>query len=573
MPGRGEDLRERPATHPLAGTLLVALGFTLLFALTMYAGRQTHPPGSPLAIAWPAAAVTLVWFLAVRDLRGRLVGLLAICLVSGAINQADGLDPLGSWLFGPVNASPGLVGAALLRRTGRWSRARPVRSLADLGDLAVASCAGAAVSAVAGGLVAWARFGEGLMDGVGLIGFRNALSIFVVAAAMLALPRAPQELRRQSLVGYGLIALTLASSAALMAMPWGLTFVLIPPLLLVAVRCGPDLTSILVSLQGVIVIAATTSGHGPFASVTPVGSRVLLAQLFILVLALVGTVMSVIEQARAQLYTPELQREAERSAELLPELERAARAGQFTAHFQPVVDLASGAVIAHEALVRWNHPTRGVLAPGAFLDVLESSGLIHQVGHDVLLQACSAAAADLAAGRRAAIHVNVSAPELSRPGLADRVATVLAESGLPPELLVLEITETRIVTVDDTMLRELLTLRAFGVQLAVDDFGTGFSSLTHLVNLPISMIKLDRSFVAELSTSATARTVSSAVRAMAAGLQVDLVAEGVETAEQAGVLRELGYVHAQGYLTGRPAPGLRANGSDPVPARAPEDHL
>ncbi len=831
-----------------------AVGMTLLCASAMYVGRLTHVPPSQLAMAWPAAGVAVVWFLCLRSWGEHVFAIVAIMAVTGVVNQTTGVEPVGAWLFGMVNAANGIVGAAVLRASG-WTTPRPVRSLRDVAVLAVASVAGGLVSALSGGIVAAVRFGSGLSDGVGLIGFRNALSAFVGVSTLLAIGHLVRRVRRLSLTTVALSAFALTVTTALVEVPWPIAFIILPPLFLVALRCGTVVTAAVVGLQGIIVVTVTASGRGPLATVEPVELRVILAQLLILVLALVGLVASIIEQDRAdalaasrrdrdrlrdhmdaalvagahlvlgrehalrtvevnsalaglvaldhtrlvgtdptdwftadsadvlrqgiedlaagdsvgwrsqlqmseayggawvdaamslvggqydgdgdilaevnlqmiditvqreaehelarqalhddltglpnrtlwtdrlrqalrqaarsgrpvavlyvdvdhfkvindtyghqvgdgvlkavarklselvraedtvariggdefvvlcpdlgereqaehlaeriqlalrsavdvgghgilvstsvgvaissaddveghllmrradtalyaakergrarfEVYHPDLHARAESIARTLVDLDRAHRVDELDVHYQPIIDLDTGDVVALEALLRWHHPERGLLAAAEFIDVLEDSDLVHCVGRDVLNRACRDGAGLVASGHPVKMHVNISARELSRPGLPEAVQAALDESGLPAHLLVLEITETRLMAVTGSLLRDLTTLRDLGVQLGADDFGTGFSALIHLVELPVSFVKLDRSFVGQLVSSHSARSVTSGVRAMTEGLGLDVIAEGVETAEQEQLLRDAGYRLMQGYRYGRPA--------------------
>ncbi|KRB80050.1 hypothetical protein ASE01_00635 [Nocardioides sp. Root190] len=835
------------------------MGFALLYAFAMYAGRLTRVAPSELALAWPAGAVTVVWMLTCRRSGHRLVVIVVIAIVSGAINQATAVEPVGSWLFGFVNASQGWVGALVLHRVAHWTGAVNVRTARQAFDLALASVAGGSVSAVAGGVTAWARFDTGLWDGMWLIGVRNSLSAFVLTGALLAVPSAFARVRRQPRVALLPTTATLLTTALVMTVSWPVVFVLIPPLLWVALRCGPAVVSVVVAAQGVIVVAATTRGVGAFGDMASAEQRVLLAQGLILVLAIVGLVVSLaqdgkeealaesrrdrdrlhgfmeaalvaaahvavsadrtigtlevnsalasltgrrrenligtdpatwftaadavrlregitslhpdgtvgwraqlrlspshgggwvdaglafvdgvgdgslssqqrdqtdwlklqmvditaqkhaeqelarialhdeltglanrtlwadrVEQAlqqavrtgelvavlyvdvdhfkqindtyghdigdevlkevasrisgivrpldivariggdefvvlcpalsdgadgrrlaariletfrapvevgrrvitvsasigvafatdgdarsllrradsalyaakdggraRFEVYSSGEHDGIEHPAQLLLDLERGHRRGEFELEYQPIVDAESGRTVALEALLRWNHPDRGRLLPSSFLDVLEASELIHPVGDWILRQACADGAELLARGNRITMHVNISPRELSRPHVVHRVSSALADAGLPAGFLVLEITETRLFTVNGSLLRELEQLRDLGVRLAVDDFGTGFGTLSHLVDLPVSIAKLDRSFVVDIVDRPNARSVSNAVRSLADGLCIDAIAEGVETEAQAAVLRELGYRYLQGFLFGRSAP-------------------
>ena len=199
------------------------------------------------------------------------------------------------------------------------------------------------------------------------------------------------------------------------------------------------------------------------------------------------------------------------------------------------------------------------------------SDLIYAAGLHVLETACADAASLQERYGPLAVHVNVSARQLDRPGLVESVARTLRRTGLPAHLLTLELTETRLLSVHGTLLRDLHALRALGVRLAADDVGTGYSTLAHLVEMPIDVLKLDRSFVSGLGHEQSAHAVTHGVLAIAQGLGVDCVAEGVETDVQAGVLRSLGYRTAQGWLWGRAMPldALERWLDDAPPAEAP----
>lgn len=852
-PGAADAERTR---HLLA----VTAGFSALYAAAVLLGRATQIPDSALALAWPAAGVAVVWFLMLHDPLARACGVLGIVLVTGVVNQATGLEPVGAWLFGLVNAGNGLVAAWVIRRidpSGHWPG--PVNAMDRVWALAWGAFAGAVTSAVLGGLVAALRFGSDVEDGIFLIWFRNLLSGFVVASLLMAVP-AVREARRRSWTTYGVVVgSTLLLTYLVMEVPWPITYAMIPPLVVVALRSGPAITSVTVGLQGVIVVVMTATGMGPFESVESQQVRVLVAQGLIVVLVIVGLAIAITDRARAEafeaaqrdrdrlrnhmeaalvaaaqlvteppggagaarvvevnaalvtltgcerdeldgtdptewftgrdaaalrsgiellsadgdergwrsllrlspaygggwvdaalslvrhdapspgearelhlqmvdvtaqkqaeyklahaalhddltglgnralwsdvveetledpergegavavlyidvdrfkqindtyghpvgddvlravghrirdtvlpgdtavrlggdefavlcpgladeqeavglaerllaaiapavqvgerridvsvsigvgfagegsgdrrrllrradtalyaakdhgrarfeVYSPDLHRDVEHAALLLGELETGHRSDEMVLHYQPIVDAVSHGVVGLEALLRWQHPVRGLLTPGDFLDVLESSDLIHAVGSELLERACRDAARLAARGMALPVHVNVSARELARPGFVQGVRNALDGSGLRPELLVLEITETRLLTVTGSLLRDLVQVRDLGVQLAVDDFGTGYSALTHLVDMPVGIVKLDRSFVAEIATSRSAYSVCSGVRAMAEGLAIRSVAEGVETAEQARILRDLGYDELQGYHFARPAP-------------------
>ncbi len=227
--------------------------------------------------------------------------------------------------------------------------------------------------------------------------------------------------------------------------------------------------------------------------------------------------------------------------------------GQLRLHLQPIVDLSSGRIVGREALVRWQHPERGLLPPSGFLQVAEETGLIDDLGRWVIGEAARIAAATPRLGY---VAVNVSPSQVRRPGLIDDVEAALHGSGLPPSGLVIELTESVMLGAAPAGRQQLQMLDDIGVRLVVDDFGTGFSALSHLRDLPVSGIKIDRSFTQGLGRDPQCDRIIEALTGLAQGLGVDLVAEGVETENQAVILAGIGCVHAQGYLFGRPEPVL-----------------
>jgi diguanylate cyclase (GGDEF)-like protein len=226
---------------------------------------------------------------------------------------------------------------------------------------------------------------------------------------------------------------------------------------------------------------------------------------------------------------------------------------QFDVHYQPIVDLDGERAVGVEALVRWNHPTRGLLAPPAFLDLGEAIGLLPRLGKWVLQQAASQAAAWQQQSPGLEVNVNLSVSQLGDPHLIDDVRAVLQTTGLRPALLVLELTETMALTDLAESARVLGRLKALGVRIALDDFGTGFSSLSHLGALPVDVVKIDRSFVWAMAQGNGA-SVAEAVLQIARTFNLAPVAEGVEDAEQAARLRDLNCAQAQGYHFAKPMP-------------------
>ena len=242
--------------------------------------------------------------------------------------------------------------------------------------------------------------------------------------------------------------------------------------------------------------------------------------------------------------------------QLEAELRDALEHKQFELYYQPVVHLQTGAIIGTEALLRWNHPQRGLLGPDKFLSASEEIGVIVALGDWILHQACAQAIrwqpADLS--RALTMAVNVSAPEMLAPDFVNRVRDVLARTGLPGTLLVLEITE-RLVVSDAPLVRERIDeLRQLGVRIAIDDFGTGYSSLAYLRELPVDILKIDQNFVKPLGVDARAGALLKSIVAIADALQLGVVVEGVETIDQVGILTALGCEVAQGFYFARPGP-------------------
>ena len=247
-------------------------------------------------------------------------------------------------------------------------------------------------------------------------------------------------------------------------------------------------------------------------------------------------------------FEPSLERSSQDRVFHASALKRALEQGLVVPHYQPVVDLGSGRVVAVEALARWDDPTLGRVAPDVFIPVAEATGLISGLGAHVLERSCEDAAGWAAAGRRLQVAVNVSALQLTDPGFTDLVGGCLERSGLPPDRLTLEITETTALWDLDIAMTTLLALHASGVQLSVDDFGTGFSSLLLLSRLPIGAIKIDRSFVAGLRSAERMAQIVAGTVALGTAIGFHIVAEGVEDLAQAEALRHMGCEYAQGFL-------------------------
>jgi len=232
------------------------------------------------------------------------------------------------------------------------------------------------------------------------------------------------------------------------------------------------------------------------------------------------------------------------------DLRRALEREELVVHYQPIIDLDSGQVVAAEALVRWRHPTRGVLAPGGFIPLAEETGLIVPLGDFVLRRACR----DLVRWRRLGgrrplrVGVNVAVRQLRTPGFADTVGAILAAESVDPTRISLEITESSLLGDGDQAVAVLRALRRLGVHLVLDDFGTGFSSLRYLQRFPIEVIKVDRSFVTGLGSDPQDTALVTAIVNLARALGLRVVAEGVETRAQLDQLRDIGCGMAQGFL-------------------------
>ncbi|XBQ17222.1 MAG: EAL domain-containing protein [Oceanicaulis sp.] len=236
------------------------------------------------------------------------------------------------------------------------------------------------------------------------------------------------------------------------------------------------------------------------------------------------------------------------------ELREAVRDDQLVVFYQPKVRMTDGGLAGAEALVRWRHPTAGLLSPGAFIQAAEECGLIGEIGDWVLRRACREIKALADRGHATPVAVNVSAMQFESEDFAQTVLDALHESGLPPEMLELELTESTAMRDPERVIQQIDPLRKIGVTFAIDDFGTGHSSLSYLTRMPFDVFKIDQSFVRDMSKDEHARIVVETILAMARSLKLKTVAEGVETTEQYKALRDLGATLAQGYLFGRPMP-------------------
>ncbi|HWH29895.1 MAG TPA: EAL domain-containing protein [Mycobacteriales bacterium] len=246
-------------------------------------------------------------------------------------------------------------------------------------------------------------------------------------------------------------------------------------------------------------------------------------------------------------------RPASRALGPAEELRRGVAEQQLRLHYQPIVELVGARPVATEALVRWQHPHRGLIGPGQFIGLAERAGLVVDLGAWVLREACRTAAAWLADTEPPLrVTVNLSAHQLRGDGLVTSLRQAMAETGCPAESLVLEVTETAVMADLAAAVRTLAELKELGVGLAIDDFGTGYSSLLYLKKFPVDSIKIDRTFVAGLGRDPDDTAIVAATVALAHSVDVRCVAEGVETVEHLDLLRGMGCDFAQGYLFSQP---------------------
>ncbi|MFI5182450.1 MAG: EAL domain-containing protein [Thermoanaerobaculia bacterium] len=256
-----------------------------------------------------------------------------------------------------------------------------------------------------------------------------------------------------------------------------------------------------------------------------------------------------------QFFTAEMQRHAQERAHLESGLRRALPRGEFALHYQPIRELAGGRIVGLEALVRWQHPERGLLPPRSFVPLAEDVGLIVPLGAWVLRRACERTRAwrEQSLGHLS-IAVNLSARQVQNEEFARRVRQILRETGLPPAALDLEITESAAMQNVETTGQVLGQLSALGVRISIDDFGTGHSSLSYLKHFPINRLKVDRSFIDGMTRDTRDRAIVAGILSIAHNLGVKVVAEGVETQDQASLLAELGCDEVQGFFFGAPVP-------------------
>lgn len=257
---------------------------------------------------------------------------------------------------------------------------------------------------------------------------------------------------------------------------------------------------------------------------------------------------------RFEIFDAALHQQVVHQLDLEGELRNALQNGEFEPYFQPIVRLEDGGIVGHESLLRWHHPRRGLLAPGAFLAVAEESGCIAQIDWQIFERTCAMLACQPQGG--AYYTINVSPQHFRSPKLARRLLEMIARHGVAPQRLRVEITESAVLEDPDLVLRTLNDLREAGVLAVLDDFGTGYSSLSYLHRFPLRCIKIDRSFVEAMRSGQEggSEAVIRAVLAMSSALDMDVIAEGIETRQQQDALLALGCPYGQGFLFSPPRP-------------------
>jgi len=254
-------------------------------------------------------------------------------------------------------------------------------------------------------------------------------------------------------------------------------------------------------------------------------------------------------------FTSGMREQTLKSLQLETELRHAIESEELVLHYQPEVDLASNRIIGFEALVRWMHPERGMISPSEFIPIAEETGLILQLGEWGLTSACQQVLAWSALGGDAfdlRVSVNLSAREFGQPDLIERVTRILEKTGVTGKNLSLEMTESSLMHDSDAALTTMQHLRGLGIGLHMDDFGTGYSSLNHLHRFPFDTLKIDRSFVMRMTQQRESHEIVNTIVNLARSLKMNVVAEGIETADQLAWLRSLGCHFGQGYYFAKP---------------------
>jgi diguanylate cyclase (GGDEF)-like protein/PAS domain S-box-containing protein len=266
-------------------------------------------------------------------------------------------------------------------------------------------------------------------------------------------------------------------------------------------------------------------------------------------------------KARYEVFDAEMRANLMARLQLETDLRHALERGELRNFYQPIVTLASGGIAGFEALLRWQHPTRGLLGPEEFIAVAEETGLIREVGWWNLKEACRQIKVwreQSAANSHLIISVNLSPKQFLKPNLIEDIRNILQELALPPEALKLEITESSVMGDPAGAVQMLQEMKSLGIRLAIDDFGTGYSSLSYLHRFPLDTLKIDRSFISGITSQGEGTEIARTILPMADNLQLDVVAEGVETVEQVALLKKLHCKYGQGYYFSKPLPAAGA---------------
>ena len=258
-----------------------------------------------------------------------------------------------------------------------------------------------------------------------------------------------------------------------------------------------------------------------------------------------------------RLFTHSMQEDARKRFTIDNNLRRALERNEFVLHYQPQIDLRTGAISGAEALIRWIHPELGLISPAEFIPVAEDTGMIVRIGQWVLREACCELRTWHNEGHAVRMAVNLSGRQLKEEGLVEAVLAIVEETGIDPRWLELELTESMLMDASASVIDNLHVLKRAGIQLAIDDFGTGYSSMSYLKTFPVGTIKVDRSFVHDLPHSAQDAAITKAIIAMAQSLKMEVVAEGIETLEQGQFLRANGCDKAQGFYYSKPLPAAQ----------------
>jgi EAL domain-containing protein (putative c-di-GMP-specific phosphodiesterase class I) len=260
-------------------------------------------------------------------------------------------------------------------------------------------------------------------------------------------------------------------------------------------------------------------------------------------------------KAQYQIFDRTMHQNALQQLKLETEMRYGLEREEFSLHYQPIIKLKTNDLVGFEALVRWNHPTRGMVSPMEFIPAAEETGLILPLGKWILQESCRQLRKwqnHNSLANTIAVSVNLSSKQFLQPDLSEQVATVLEETGLSPSCLKLEITESHILDNTEMAIAAMNRLRALGIEISLDDFGTGYSSLSYLHRLPIDYLKIDRSFINRMEEKKENAEIVRTIIKLAQNLKMKVVAEGIETAEQLSLLKKLNCEYGQGYFFSKP---------------------